>query len=168
MKLLNQDEQLVDSLAYDDAAPWPTEADGLGATLELVDASSDNTEGENWKASIDHGTPGLQNSVVTSTKEIESILLPSEFSLNQNYPNPFNPTTVITYQIPIASYISLKVYNLLGEEVASLYEGLCQPGSYEATFDASELASGVYLYRLQSNQDGEHNFGETKKFLLLK
>jgi hypothetical protein len=163
MKLVDDQGQLVDSLTYDDQLPWPIETDGLGATLELVDASSDNSRAESWKASAGHGTPGEQNSVVTSTQEIESILLPLEFSLNQNYPNPFNPTTVINYQIPITSYISLKVYNLLGQEVATLFEGMRQSGNYEATFDADELTSGVYIYQLITN-----GFISSRKMALIK
>lgn len=163
MKLVNEQGQIVDSLTYDDQLPWPAEADGLGATLELVDASSDNSQAENWKASIGHGTPGEQNSVMTSTKDIESLLLPSEFLLYQNYPNPFNPTTVISYQLPVASNISLKVYNLLGQEVATIFEGMQQPGNYNATFDASKLTSGVYIYQLIAN-----DFISSMKMLLIK
>jgi hypothetical protein len=94
--------------------------------------------------------------------------VPSEFSLSQNYPNPFNPTTVISYQLPVTSNISLRVYNLLGQEVATLFEGIRQPGNYEATFDGSDLASGVYLYRLSANHNGATNFSETMKLVLLK
>jgi hypothetical protein len=89
--------------------------------------------------------------------------MPKKYSLLQNYPNPFNPTTVIGYQLPATSNVSLKVYNLLGEEVAILVEGIRQPGTYQATFDGSKLASGVYLYRMTAN-----NFVETKKLVLVR
>jgi len=89
--------------------------------------------------------------------------VPTEFYLYQNYPNPFNPITQIKYSIPGNDYMSLKIYNLLGEEVAVLFEGYQQAGSYEVSFDGSSLSSGVYLYRLSSN-----NFVETKKLILLK
>lgn len=89
--------------------------------------------------------------------------IPLGFQLSQNYPNPFNPNTVIGYELPVTSRVSLKVYNLLGQEVATLFEGILQPGKYDARFDGSGLASGVYFYRLQS--DG---FVGTKKLLLLK
>jgi endo-1,4-beta-xylanase len=88
---------------------------------------------------------------------------PKVFALSQNYPNPFNPTTQIKYSVPQSGYISLKVYNLLGVEVATLFAGVRQAGNYIAAFDGKELASGVYLYRLQAN-----NFMETKKLILLK
>jgi len=109
-----------------------------------------------------HGTPGEQNSVVTSTKEIEPILLPSEFSLNQNYPNPFNPTTLISYQLPVTSNISLKIYSLLEQEVATIFEGMRQPGNYNVTFDASKLTSGVYICQLIAN-----DFISSRKMMLL-
>jgi hypothetical protein len=87
----------------------------------------------------------------------------SDFLLNQNYPNPFNPSTHITYSVPYYSHVSLKVYNLLGQEVRTLYEGIRQPGNYEATFEGNKLAAGVYLYRLSAN-----GFVKTRKLLLIK
>ena len=89
--------------------------------------------------------------------------VPSKFELSQNYPNPFNPTTMINYNIPKSGLVSLKVYNVLGQEVATIYQGFLKAGSYKADFDASNLASGVYLYRLESN-----GLSLTKKFVLLK
>lgn len=85
------------------------------------------------------------------------------FSLKQNYPNPFNPATRIEYSVPKNGYVSLKVYNLLGKEVATLFEGVRQSGNYEAIFDGGEFAGGVYVYRLQSP-----NVAISKKFVLLK
>jgi hypothetical protein len=85
------------------------------------------------------------------------------FKLSQNYPNPFNPTTIISYQLPVSSQITLKVYDVLGREVATLVNERKAAGSYEATFDAGKLASGVYLYKLQAGE-----FVSTKKMLLVK
>ncbi|MCG6960344.1 lamin tail domain-containing protein, partial [bacterium BMS3Abin03] len=163
IKLVNDKEQIIDSLTYDDTLPWPFEADGAGATLELIDASKDNSLAENWQASIDHGTPGKTNSEITSTEENEHAGIPKEYNLFQNYPNPFNPTTNINYSVPGKSYISLKVYNLLGQEVATLFEGMQLAGNYTVTFNAEELASGVYLYQLRAN-----DYISTKKLILLK
>jgi beta-xylosidase len=89
--------------------------------------------------------------------------MPKDFFLGQNYPNPFNPTTEIRYQMPGVSHISLKVFDLLGQEVATLFEGIRQQGNYEATFDGNKLAAGVYLYRLSAN-----GFVKTKKLLLIR
>lgn len=89
--------------------------------------------------------------------------IPRTFTLRQNYPNPFNPTTQIGYTVPQAAYVSLKVYNLLGQEVQTLYDGVHQAGNYVATFDGTKLPSGVYVYRLRSD-----NFVETKKLVLVR
>ena len=88
---------------------------------------------------------------------------PKTFSLSQNYPNPFNPTTKIKYSVPENAYISLKIYNLLGQEVTTLFEGYRQTGNYEIIFNGKELSSGLYFYILKAN-----DFLDTKKFMLLK
>ena len=88
---------------------------------------------------------------------------PGTFLLMQNYPNPFNPSTNISFSIPTKSLVSLKVFDLLGREVATLMSQEKPAGTYQATFDASKLSSGVYFYQLQADK-----FTETKKLLLLK
>ena len=89
--------------------------------------------------------------------------IPNQFSLLQNYPNPFNPTTTIKFTVQGNGFTSLKVYNVLGQVVATLVNAQLKAGSYEKTFDARNLASGVYMYRLQSGQ-----FNEVKKLMVLK
>lgn len=88
---------------------------------------------------------------------------PHGFKLTQNYPNPFNPTTKISFTIPKQSHVVLTVYNSLGQKIATLVNGVKQSGSYEVTFDASNLSSGIYLYRLKTGQNIL-----TRKMLLLK
>jgi plastocyanin len=90
-------------------------------------------------------------------------LVADKFKLLQNFPNPFNPTTKIEIQILERSFVSLKVYNILGYEVASLVNEEKPSGVYNVNFDASGLSSGMYLYRLQAG-----NFVETKKMSLIK
>ncbi|MFN3560808.1 MAG: T9SS type A sorting domain-containing protein, partial [Chloroherpetonaceae bacterium] len=85
------------------------------------------------------------------------------FELAQNYPNPFNPTTTIRYQIPTAQTVSLKVYDVLGKEVATLVNGRQEAGSYSVPFNASRLSSGMYFYRLQAGE-----YVETRKMMLVK
>ena len=85
------------------------------------------------------------------------------YQLNQNYPNPFNPSTVINFQLATNSHVTLKVYDVIGNEVASLIDGEKIAGSYSVSFNASNLASGVYYYKLVSN-----NFVETKKMMLVR
>ena len=89
--------------------------------------------------------------------------LPTEFSISQNYPNPFNPSTTITYTIPEASRVTLKVYDILGEEVATLVNEDKGVGNYQVNFDASKLASGMYIYTITAG-----NYTATKKMMLLK
>ena len=90
-------------------------------------------------------------------------LVPQAFYLSNNYPNPFNPRTLINYSIPQRCHVSLKVYNLLGQEVASLFNGIRQAGDYVAAFDGSNLAAGMYVYRLEAD-----NFRNSKRLLLIK
>lgn len=85
------------------------------------------------------------------------------YELAQNYPNPFNPMTTIRYQIPEGGFVSLKVYDVLGKEVATLVNGAKEAGSHWVSFNASGLASGVYFYRLQAG-----GFAETRKMMLVK
>jgi hypothetical protein len=89
--------------------------------------------------------------------------LPLTFALEQNYPNPFNPSTMINYQLPTANMVSLKIYNLLGQQVETLVDERQPAGKYEINFDASKLASGMYIYRIQAG-----SYTVSKKMLLLK
>ena len=99
---------------------------------------------------------------ITSVKRENSDML-NEFSLSQNYPNPFNPSTTIRFNVPKQEYVSLKVYNSLGQEVAKLVQGEKPEGNYEVEFSASNLPSGIYFYKLQAG-----DFVESKKMILMK
>jgi hypothetical protein len=158
---------------YNDKYPWPNSADGNGYSIVTreKDPYQDQNNAENWMASSEiHGNPGRDN-ITVSIEEQRQQAIPSEYKLSQNYPNPFNPITRINYSVPKNSFVTLKVYNLLGEEVTTLFEGFKQKGNYNAIFDGSELASGVYFYRMTARQtEGGQagNFAETKKIILLK
>jgi hypothetical protein len=89
--------------------------------------------------------------------------LPNHFTLEQNYPNPFNPSTIITYQLPKNVVVTLKVYDVLGREVRTLVSGPQTGGIHSVTFNAGNMSSGVYFYRLQAGA-----YSQTKKLLLLK
>jgi len=86
-----------------------------------------------------------------------------EFSLSQNYPNPFNPSTKIKFAIPKSSFVNLKVYDVLGNEIATLVDEYKLAGKYEVEFNASALPSGVYFYQLKAGK-----YTATKKMILLK
>jgi hypothetical protein len=97
--------------------------------------------------------------------------VPASYSLSQNYPNPFNPSTTIQYELPKVSMVRLSVFDLLGREVSVLVNERKNAGPYEANFSGSNLASGVYFYRLQARQiDGGQAgvFTQTKKLVILK
>ncbi|MEP0860861.1 MAG: T9SS type A sorting domain-containing protein [Ignavibacterium sp.] len=89
--------------------------------------------------------------------------IPTTYELAQNYPNPFNPTTVISWQSPVSSHQTLKVYDVLGNQVATLVDEFREAGMFEITFRASNLSSGIYFYKLQAG-----DFVQTKKMILLK
>ncbi|NWG29748.1 MAG: T9SS type A sorting domain-containing protein [Ignavibacteriaceae bacterium] len=163
-----------------------------GTCGDGVFLSSDN--GENWN-SVNSGLPnyslirslfvsgnylyaGISNGgiwrrplseMITSIKETPEIL-PAQFILEQNYPNPFNPSTVISYQLPVSGDVTLKVYDVLGNEIATLVDEYKPAGSYEFEFNASShsgevrnLPSGTYFYQLRAG-----SFVETKKMILMK
>ena len=103
--------------------------------------------------------------IVQGTTSVGSLLeeVPQVFALKQNYPNPFNPSTKIVYRVKSRESVSLRVFDVLGREVATLVNGVSEPGENSATFDGSHLSSGVYFYRLQAG-----DFTMTRKMLLLR
>lgn len=96
-------------------------------------------------------------------KENVEVQAPNSYLLNQNYPNPFNPTTKISYSLPEANFVTLKVYDMLGREVSTLVNEMKPAGTFEAEFDASRLSSGTYVYKLTA---GSHQ--TVKKMILTK
>jgi hypothetical protein len=102
--------------------------------------------------------------LVFTPDEIENeVEIPVNFSLGQNYPNPFNPLTTINYSIREAGNVEIKVYDLLGREVAVLVNDFKQAGNYEVTLNAQNLSSGIYFYRMTSG-----NFTDVKRMVLVK
>ncbi len=99
----------------------------------------------------------------SSREDVTISTAPQSFQLSQNYPNPFNPSTTISYQLSAASNVTLKVYDLLGREVATLVNQKQNPGSHSAVFEARNLPTGVYFYRLSAG-----SFTDTKKLILLR
>ncbi len=128
----------------DQLATWEAQKDAEWTTIN------------NW---LDYGDPEGNGSSVQRIDAIKS----TDYELSQNYPNPFNPVTNINYSIPASGYVSLKIYNSNGQEVATLFDGNQQAGSYLATFDGTDLAGGVYFYKLQAE-----NTTITKKLVLMK
>lgn len=128
---------------------------GLGLTQQTIEGGGDIIVG----AVID----GKVFGDTTTTNIDEEYNISNNFELYQNYPNPFNPVTIIKYIIPRYSKVSLKVYDLLGREVKTLVDEAKPPGSYQITFNAEVLASGIYIYTLKTEQ-----YLSSKKLILLK
>ncbi|MCO6446366.1 MAG: T9SS type A sorting domain-containing protein [Ignavibacteriota bacterium] len=89
--------------------------------------------------------------------------IPENFSLSQNYPNPFNPSTTIRFELPESDIVTLKIFNILGEEVSTLVNTELKAGKHEYQFNANNLSSGIYFYRIQAG-----SFTETKKMILIR
>lgn len=147
-------------VSRDSGSTWYSVNQSL-ANLQVVALAADNQY-------LYAGTLGggvfkrLLSQVITSVEPI-SHQLPQEVRLEQNYPNPFNPSTIIPFQLPTAERVVLKVYNILGQEVATLMDEWKEPGVYEVAWNASGVSSGMYFYRLSA---GERSL--TQKLLLLR
>jgi hypothetical protein len=89
--------------------------------------------------------------------------LPTTFAISQNYPNPFNPTTAINYDIPQRTFVSVKIYDVLGREVAQIVNEVKQPGRYSVRFDGTNMSSGAYFYSITAG-----NFHQVKRMVLVK
>ncbi len=133
------------------------------ASYELTDDLGDKVFAP--KMMSGEGTFRISNSVLSkfTVRLIGDGQLPKEFALSQNYPNPFNPTTTIMYNLPKDSHVSLKLFNILGQEVVSLVNEDQKAGYRSVEWNANSFASGVYLYRIQAG-----GFVASKKLLLLK
>jgi hypothetical protein len=110
-----------------------------------------------------NGVWALGDQILTGVKSQTTSTIPKSFFVNQNYPNPFNPSTIITYGIPKASYVTVKVYNLMGQQVATLFSGHQEAGTYPVTFKADHLSSGAYFCRIEAGQSVD-----VKRMILMK
>jgi len=127
---------------------------GTFGTINIADNPNQPTQQE----IIDGGPCALLPVELTSF-----IAEPKEFALEQNYPNPFNPSTIISWQLPVSSHVSLKVYDILGNQVANLIDENKEAGYYESNYDGSALASGMYIYKLAAG-----DYVSIKKMLMIK
>lgn len=138
-------------------APATAGAQTIYATGNSVNGNGQSS-GDQWNYA--------ENKIITviPLTSVEETSAPVQFSLAQNYPNPFNPKTAIRIQLSAVSIVSLKIYNITGNEVATLINNeIMQAGNHEIPFDGSSLASGVYLYKLTSG-----SFSSARKMILLK
>ena len=143
------------------------------STIGFVDGQGTSTNVKNYKYMDYEIQPGqvyyrikqidFDGNYSYSNEVTLMIDYPVMFELNQNYPNPFNPTTKISFNIPYESNVKLVIYNLLGEKVKQLLDNNFKAGTYEINFDASDLSSGVYLYRIEAG-----TYTDTKKMILMR
>jgi hypothetical protein len=112
---------------------------------------------------LPNGGNGLSAPKLAGANVKQSVAVPAQYALYQNYPNPFNPATAINYDLPADVHVRLKVYDVLGREVATLVDGFMQAGYHQATLDASNLASGLYFYRFNAG-----SYTNTKKLVVLR
>ncbi len=152
-----------------------TDADSFVVSVNPGSNYSFYALGKDNVGNVEQGRPVSVATVVTSVSTGDIEALPKEYSLSQNYPNPFNPSTVISYSLPVNSLVTLKIYNLLGQEVATLVDENKKAGSYRVEFNSAvggrQLASGVYFYRLVAGDPSTSSgqvYVSTKKFILLK
>ncbi|NNG26350.1 MAG: T9SS type A sorting domain-containing protein, partial [Ignavibacteriaceae bacterium] len=151
----------------DTGKTWVKEFDNQNGFIGDIVFTDENTGwffsgGGGTLSNIYRTTNGGHGGIV-SVDENQSKLMVSNYILEQNFPNPLNPTTTIKYQIPELSFVTLKVYDVLGNEVETIVNEEKQTGSYDVEFDGTELTSGVYFFRLQAG-----SFVETKKMVLMK
>ena len=169
LRLLDNYEGLVDYVEYDDSEPWPTEPDGAGRTLELINPLLDNSISESWASSTDqYGTPGYINSAYNSLSADKDALLPTEFAMYQNYPNPFNPITSIKYDLPTDAHTVMEIFDIMGKHVKTLVDENQTAGFKTIKWNATNsngnnVAAGMYIYQIRSGL-----FNQTKKMILLK
>lgn len=163
IRLYAPDGALVDSVLYDDDIPWPTKPDGSGLTLELIDPDLENDLPENWRASAAlHGTPGKENSEPEESLTTFTISGKDQGKLHQNYPNPFDSYTTIVYTLPENGHASIRIYNMVGQQIAAPVNQYRSAGTYSTEFHAGNLAKGIYIYTLHI--DG--NPVETRKMIV--
>jgi hypothetical protein len=156
----NSQGTVVDLVCYKDESPWPTRPDGEGPSLELRDPALDNNSALSWRASEKTGgTPG--KGFRTGIEEANQ--MPVNYELFPAWPNPFNPETSIKYTLPDEVRVTLKIFNSLGQEIASLLDGLQQPGIHTIVWAPENVPSGIYFICFTTEK-----FSKVRKILYLK
>ncbi len=121
-----------------------------------------------WGIDVDLWIKAYYKKGIIVNVESQGTKIPQQYSLDQNYPNPFNPTTTIRFSLKVSANVGLKIYNILGQQVATLLNKDMRPGVHAVNFNASALASGVYFYRLEVKGADGSQFSSVKKLMLLK
>lgn len=159
--LMTSKGDTIVNLTYHDDYPWPSSPDGLGYSLiRKPDRLFEDPNGpSSWSASSHiHGSPGADDDGYTEGKQH-----PNGFQLFQNYPNPFNPLTTISFNIPKRSFVTLRVFDVIGRELTTIVSEELPAGKYSREWKVEGIPTGVYFYRLEAG-----SYSETKKLVLLK
>ncbi|MGE5848119.1 MAG: T9SS type A sorting domain-containing protein [Ignavibacteria bacterium] len=158
----------IPSLAQSNQVAWSSFSSGFGVS-NSTNTRITSSIGVSFEGSTSNGTSSISSGflanyglIITDISD-EPEIIPIVYKLNQNYPNPFNPSTIINYQIPEESFVALKIYDVLGNEILTLVNEEKIAGSYKVSFDAGKLASGVYIYQLKAG-----TYVDTKKMILLR
>jgi hypothetical protein len=151
INLFDPDKKLVDWVNYTPNLPWPTEANGTGASIELIDPLADNNLGGNWKSSPDGGTPGELN-LKSLGIEVKHIIPVTDFTLDC-FPNPFTDYTTVRITVPVSARYKLEVFNIQGSLISILAEQDLDSGAFTIDWDGKDqnnqaLPGGVYVFRL--------------------
>lgn len=149
IRLVNNLDELIDFVEYDDNSPWPSNPDGDGPTLELINPSLDNSIFSSWASSSSHGTPGQQNSAYQELSLKDNPILPRDIVLYPTYPNPFNPTTTLSFFTPIEKKVSLQIYNIQGQLVETLINNRIISGEHRVQWIPTHISSGIYFAQLK-------------------
>jgi len=151
------------------AEQWVIRYNGLGNGSDVANSIAVDTMGNVFITGSSFGS-GTANDIVTIkySQSLTDVLTdgsdsPKDYHLLQNYPNPFNPNTIISYQLPVSSKVIIKVYDILGDEIATLVNEEKPAGNYEVNYNALQLSSGIYFYKMQAG-----SFINTKKMILIK
>jgi len=158
VRLYNPLGTLMDYVHFSDAEPWPTEPDGNGPSLSLLNASFDNNDPASWEASSGVGTPGALNTSVE-----EKPARPEEFAMLQLSPNPFNSMTKLTFYLPGGARTTVEIFDISGRLISKIEPGYLPAGKQEIYLDFGDAGSGIYLVRLRCD-----NSESLERILLIK
>jgi CotH kinase protein/Lamin Tail Domain/Chitobiase/beta-hexosaminidase C-terminal domain/FlgD Ig-like domain/Divergent InlB B-repeat domain len=162
IRLFDSEGNVIDSVIFGVSTPWPTEPNGNGYTLSLLDPESNNDLAENWAASTLHGTPGTANTFLNPMED------PDKLHLTNNYPNPFSTFTTFEYWLPKDGKVKVEIFNVKGQLVRRLSNEFQFEGNHIAVWDGRNkygklVASGIYLYSVNLGRNQK-----TRKLIYLK
>ena len=154
IRIFNDQGFLIDSVEYDDSEPWPSEPDGLGSTLELINPFYDNSLSESWASSEDNGSPGAENSSFLEIFQVSTII-PNKTQIMPAYPNPFNGRVVIPFQLSEETNKSIFIYNILGQIIYEKSLKGFLPGEHKIIWNGktntgNNISAGIYFFKLRT------------------